>query len=183
MPVTVTANDPQVKITRDEPVTDSGGNTTNAEDFDVTKIGALSGGKDSPYLLSKENSWWDSYLSWFGSGFDMSEVDTFNYMSKKMATKYGVKSEKYQNWAKSILSSWYGGKGQSPKQIQSEAQKFALTDLIAALGDIQTWIRVGEGILGIVAIVFGVALLAKDLGVQNTLPIGKVTSLIGKGKA
>lgn len=186
MPVTVSSNDPRVKIVREEPVTDAGGNTTDKDaqydDFDMDKIGALSGGKDSPYHLSKDNSWWDSYLSWFGNAFDMKEVDTFNYMSKKMAKKYGVQSDKYQNWAKSILASWYGPGKQSPKEVQQEAKEFALTDFLSAIMNVQTWVRVGESILGIGCIIFGVSLLAKDLGYTNMLPISKLTSLVGKDK-
>jgi hypothetical protein len=47
---------------------------------------------------------------------------------------------------------------------------------------LETWVRVGEGILGVGCLVFGLVLMAKDLGVADTvLPIGKLTSLVKKG--
>jgi len=41
---------------------------------------------------------------------------------------------------------------------------------LGALSDTNTWLRVGEGILGVIAIIGGVVMLAKELGISVPLP-------------
>jgi hypothetical protein len=58
----------------------------------------------------------------------------------------------------------------------------AVPEFLAMLARTSTWVRVGEGILGMGCLVFGVILMGKELGVTDAvLPIGKLTSLIKKG--
>jgi hypothetical protein len=147
----------------------------------------LSGGNGKPYTLSLDtimhNSFWGTqwaeFISMFGSDAAkanaQSYVDTFNQNSKSMATKYGVNSSQYKDWLNKVLPTVSAAKSDAYKAP-------SVTDVLSQFTVLLkqgTWLRVGEGILGGVLIVFGIYLLAKELGapVPNVKSIAKTAGL------
>jgi hypothetical protein len=186
MPVTVVGSDPRIRVVqREEPTTDVG-NTTYTE----SELKSILQVDDAFITAWKELFGGITSLQGYARGISEHPEDTERTKTKQKELKdaltqqYILHKETYDAAHPGGLTGFMVSIGGAMYNIGKGAAKIALgvPEFLAMLARISTWVRVGEGLLGIVCVVGGVVLLAKDLGLDNALPIGRVTSLIGKGK-
>jgi len=190
MPVTVSGTNPRVRVVtndvqRTEPTTDVGTTTFNDDE-----LKGILGLDDKFIQVWRSLFGGDSALQGYARGLsEGTTAKTQEQLHKELAealeTHYKLNKERYDAEHPGGLTGVMVQIGGAMYTIGGGAAKAALAipDFLAMLARTSTWVRVGEGILGVACLVFGVVLLAKDLGLADTvLPIGKLASLVSKGK-
>jgi hypothetical protein len=153
---------------------------------DYESKGLLTGGSDAPYKLKDTAGLWTKFWGSFGLSADPSYkqvVSNWNSQSATEAKKLGVNSTAYQTWASKTLQGLYGNSSKSALNIDNtSAPASPLSDISSMLGTLTkqgTWVRVGEAVVGGVLVIFGIYLLAKELGMP--LPKSSTVLSIAKG--
>jgi len=172
-------------VQRSGPVTDVG-ETTYTED----ELKSILQVDDSFLQLWKDLFGGMTSLQSYARGISEHPEDTERTKAKQaelkeaLGVQYILEQNRYRAEHSGVLTGLLVSIGGTMYHIGGTAAKAALSvpEFLAALMKLDTWVRVGEGILGVGCLVFGLVLMAKDLGVADTvLPIGKLTSLVKKG--
>jgi hypothetical protein len=175
MPATVTVNGTTVQ--REEPVSDSG--TAYSEEQILSITGWTQEFLDAVRTIrttygSQEN--YDKWIQHITAKIESATPDEKKAISSEIVSETKQMYDTYieAHTGPGSVSSLFIKAGEILYKVGGGAVKTAMAvpDFLALLARTSTWVRVGEAILGVVALWYGVSLIAKEMGVNVPTPSG-----------